>query len=93
MGRRPNLDTCLGLIHNLRCRSSARCGEGCGGGRRQRDLLFWPTQDVRSIVENRPSVPDVYQSVNWTCAGICAHKSAIQGGRIVHLPVFKERHA
>jgi hypothetical protein len=47
MGRRPNLDTYLGLIHNLRCRSSARCGERCGGGRRQRDLLFWPTQDVQ----------------------------------------------
>ena len=48
---------------------------------------------VSSIVENRPSFPDVYQSVNWTCAGICAHESAMQGGRIVHLPVYKERHA
>jgi len=48
---------------------------------------------VSSIVENRPSFPDVYQSVNWTCAGICAHESAIHGGRIVQLPVFRERHA
>jgi predicted dehydrogenase len=43
---------------------------------------------VSSIVEGRPSVPDVYQSVNWTCAGICAHESAIGGGQIVHLPEF-----
>jgi predicted dehydrogenase len=44
---------------------------------------------VSSIVEGRPSFPDVYQSVNWTCAGICAHESAMQGGRIVALPDFR----
>jgi predicted dehydrogenase len=43
---------------------------------------------VSSIVEGRPSFPDVYQSVNWTCAGICAHESAMRGGEIVHLPKF-----
>src|SRR5207247_8592556 len=32
---------------------------------------------VSSIVEGRASFPDVYQSVNWTCAGICAHESAM----------------
>jgi predicted dehydrogenase len=44
---------------------------------------------VSSIVEGRPSFPDVYQSVNWTCAGICAHESAMQGGRRVELPDFR----
>jgi len=43
---------------------------------------------VTSIVERRPSFPDVFQSVNWTCAGICAHQSAMRGGEIVKLPVF-----
>jgi predicted dehydrogenase len=43
---------------------------------------------VSSIVENRPSFPDVYQSVNWTCAGICAHESAMRGGAMVQLPDF-----
>lgn len=43
---------------------------------------------VISIVERRPSFPDVFQSVNWTCAGICAHQSAMRGGEIVKLPVF-----
>lgn len=42
-----------------------------------------------SIIENRPSFPDVYQSVNWTCAGICAHESAMRGGVIVKLPDFR----
>ena len=43
---------------------------------------------VSSIKEKRPSFPDVYQSANWTCAGICAHESAMRGGAIVNLPVF-----
>ena len=44
---------------------------------------------VSSIVEGRPSLPDVYQSLNWTCAGICAHESALRGGEIVRLPEFR----
>ncbi len=44
---------------------------------------------VSSIVEGRPSFPDVYQSVNWTCAGICAHESAMRGGQMVQLPDFR----
>jgi predicted dehydrogenase len=44
---------------------------------------------VSSIAEGRPSFPDVFQSLNWTCAGICAHESAMQGGRIVPLPDFR----
>jgi predicted dehydrogenase len=45
---------------------------------------------LSSIVEDRPAFPDVYQSVNWTCAGICAHESALGGGKIVTLPDFRE---
>jgi predicted dehydrogenase len=44
---------------------------------------------VMSIVEGRPSFPDLYQSMNWTCAGICAHESAMRGGEIVKLPDFR----
>jgi predicted dehydrogenase len=45
---------------------------------------------VSSVVEGRPSFPDVYQSVNWTCAGICAHESAMRNGQIVQLPDFRQ---
>ena len=45
---------------------------------------------VSSILDGRASFPDVYQSVNWTCAGICAHESAMQGGQIVPLPDFRK---
>lgn len=44
---------------------------------------------VSSIVESRSPFPDVYQSTNWTCAGICAHESAMRGGEKVKLPVFE----
>jgi hypothetical protein len=44
---------------------------------------------VSSILEGRPSFPDLYQSLNWTCAGICAHESALRGGEIVPLPDFR----
>jgi predicted dehydrogenase len=44
---------------------------------------------VSSIMEGRASFPDVYQSVNWTCAGICAHESAMRNGQIVPLPDFR----
>jgi len=44
---------------------------------------------VSSILEQRPAFPDVYQSVNWTCAGICAHESALRGGQVVKLPEFR----
>jgi predicted dehydrogenase len=44
---------------------------------------------VSSIVGKRPPFPDAYASVNWTCAGICAHESAMRGGEIVKLPLFR----
>ncbi len=45
---------------------------------------------VASIVEGRPSFPDVFQSLNWTAAGICAHESAMQNGAIVAIPDFAQ---
>ncbi|QHT58530.1 Gfo/Idh/MocA family oxidoreductase [Paenibacillus lycopersici] len=44
---------------------------------------------IMSIVESRPAFPDVYTSANWTCAGICAHESAMRGGEQVKLPKFR----
>ncbi len=42
-----------------------------------------------SIVEGRDPFPNVYESVNWTMAGICAHESAMRGGRMVQIPDFR----
>lgn len=43
---------------------------------------------VTALVEGRDPFPNAVQSANWTCVGICAHESAMQGGQIVRLPDF-----
>ena len=45
-------------------------------------------QFVNSIVEDCEPFPNVRQSANWTCVGILAHESAMQGGKIMPLPEF-----
>jgi len=43
---------------------------------------------IRSIVERRPPWIDAIAAANWTAAGICAHESAMAGGREVVVPDF-----
>jgi len=43
---------------------------------------------VRSIVERRQPWISVITAANWTAAGICAHESAMAGGREVLVPRF-----
>jgi predicted dehydrogenase len=43
---------------------------------------------VMSIIEDREPFPNAKQSANWTCVGLCAHRSALRGGAIVKLPSF-----
>lgn len=43
---------------------------------------------VSALVQDRDPFPNAMQSANWTCVGILAHESALQGGEIVRLPDF-----
>ncbi len=43
---------------------------------------------IMALVEDRPPFPNAAQSANWTCVGLCAHASALAGGKIVRLPGF-----
>jgi predicted dehydrogenase len=43
---------------------------------------------VRSIVEGRSPRIDAATAAHWTAAGICAHESAMNGGREVVVPEF-----
>ena len=43
---------------------------------------------VSALVEDRDPWPNAVTSANWTCVGICAHQSAVQGGQLVKLPAF-----
>jgi predicted dehydrogenase len=44
---------------------------------------------VRAIVEDRESAVDAARAANWTMAGICAHESAMKGGRRIELSEVK----
>ena len=41
---------------------------------------------VTAVVEGRDPYPNARQSANWTCTGLLAHESAMQGGVIKKLP-------
>ena len=43
---------------------------------------------ISALLEDRDPFPNARQSANWTCVGLCAHQSALQGGKIVQLPSF-----
>lgn len=43
---------------------------------------------VAAMVEDRDSAVDAVKAANYTCAGICAHESAMKGGERITIPVF-----
>lgn len=43
---------------------------------------------LSALGQDRDPWPNAVTSANWTCVGICAHESALQGGAIVRLPEF-----
>lgn len=43
---------------------------------------------VRSIIEERSPAVNAATAANWTAAGICAHQSAMEGGKEVEIPDF-----
>ena len=56
-------------------------GSGHGGSHPHLSHEF-----IRAILEDRPPMPDAVHSANWTMAGICAHESAMQGGKWIEIP-------
>ena len=46
---------------------------------------------VRALIEDREPWPNAVQSANWTCVGILAHESAMQGGVRKDLPSWTFR--
>jgi len=46
---------------------------------------------LSALREDRDPWPNAVQSANWTCVGICAHQSALQGGQVVPLPAFTRK--
>lgn len=46
---------------------------------------------VRAILEERESIADARRAANWTMTGICAHESAMNGGKEIDIPATVER--
>lgn len=59
--------------------------QGAGHGGSHPHLVH---EFVSALVEGRAPYPDARRSANWTCVGLCAHESALKGGRILRLPRF-----
>ena len=43
---------------------------------------------ISALREQRRPFPDAHESANWTCTGILAHESAMEGGVTKWLPDF-----
>jgi predicted dehydrogenase len=59
--------------------------QGAGHGGSHPHLV---NEFVSALIENRDPWPNARESANWSCVGICAHESAMNGGQIVRLPEF-----
>ncbi len=57
--------------------------QGAGHGGSHPHLVH---EFVRSIVEQRESAIDAACAANWTMTGICAHESALAGGKWIEVP-------
>ena len=62
--------------------------QGAGHGGSHPHLVH---EFVSAIVEGRAPAIDAVRSANITCAGICAHNSAMAGGVEIKLPEFTKR--
>ena len=58
-------------------------GGGHGGSHPHLAHMF-----ISALRGEQPAYPNAVESANWTCTGILAHQSALQGGAIVRLPDF-----
>ncbi|HMP06470.1 MAG TPA: Gfo/Idh/MocA family oxidoreductase, partial [Lacipirellulaceae bacterium] len=61
--------------------------QGAGHGGSHPHLVH---EFVSALKEDRQPWPNATTSANWTCVGIVAHQSAMQGGAIVALPEFTQ---
>jgi predicted dehydrogenase len=59
--------------------------QGAGHGGSHPHLVH---EFLSALIDNRDPWPNAVQSANWTCVGLCAHESAMAGGKIVPLPPF-----
>ncbi len=72
-------------VYDLAKKAHLSFTQGAGHGGSHPHLVH---EFVTALVEGRDTFPNARQSANWTCVGLCAHESALAGGKIVKLPAF-----
>ena len=72
-------------VYDLAKKTHLSFTQGAGHGGSHPHLVH---EFVTALVEGREPFPNARQSANWTCVGLCAHQSALAGGKIVKLPAF-----
>jgi len=72
-------------VYDARKKTHLSFTQGSGHGGSHPHLVH---EFAMALVEGRDPFPNAQQSANWTCVGLCAHESALQGGMIVKLPAF-----
>src|SRR5205809_81760 len=74
-------------VHDVAKKTHLSFTQGAGHGGSHPHLTH---EFVTALAEDRDPFPNARQSANWTCVGLCAHQSALQGGKIVKLPAFTQ---
>jgi hypothetical protein len=72
-------------VYDLAKKTHLSFTQGAGHGGSHPHLVH---EFVTALAEGRDTFPNARQSANWTCVGLCAHESALAGGKIVKLPAF-----
>lgn len=72
-------------VYDLAKKTHLSFTQGAGHGGSHPHLAH---EFASALSEGRDPFPNARQSANWTCVGLCAHESALAGGKIVKLPAF-----
>jgi predicted dehydrogenase len=74
-------------VYDLGKKTHLSFTQGAGHGGSHPHLVH---EFISALVEDRDPMPNAVKSANWTCVGLCAHESAMAGGKIVKLPAFTQ---
>jgi predicted dehydrogenase len=74
-------------VYDLGKKTHLSFTQGAGHGGSHPHLVH---EFISALVEGRDPMPNAVRSANWTCVGLCAHESALAGGKIVQLPAFTQ---
>ena len=74
-------------VYDLGKKTHLSFTQGAGHGGSHPHLVH---EFLTALVKRRDPFPNAKQSANWTSVGLCAHESALQGGKLVRLPAFTQ---